>query len=547
MRKSLLVLLILLLAVSCSDKNPVNSGDGAGTAVIICTIITEQAAKPTVLNPTTSAKIIFYDSNDALLTQETLTVIGKRITGSVKVKAGSGYRVELLCYDISNNITHSGTASNVSIVANKTTTITILLTPAIPDAPQADGPDSTMVSGTQYTITWTEVSRAISYTIEEALNSSFTEPVQKTIVGTSESYTKNTDVAKSYYYRVRANNSAGNSGWSNTVAVTIEPVPAKQYTLTMAVNQSGRGTTTPAVGPYSYDESSVVVITATPAEGYRFVYWTGDVADPDSSSTTVTMTGDKTLTVNFEEIPPVEPDITFVSIPAGSFDMGSNDGKYDEKPIHTVTLDAFEMSATEITQIQYESIMEDNPSYIKYDENLPVEHVTWYDAVIFCNRLSDLAGLQHCYNEETWKCDFGKNGFCLPTEAEWEYACKAGTNINYYSKENESELAKIAWYWGNCEGVIHPVGLKEPNPWGLYDIHGNVSEWCNDWYSGEYYQRSSELNPTGMFSGIEKVYRGSDLNTKAESNNWATLRMRRDPDVSGFWTIGFRIVRRPEE
>lgn len=571
MRKSLLVFFILLLAVSCSDENPVNSGDGIGTAVIICTITPEHAAKPADLKPTTSAIITFYDSNDALLTQETLTVIGSRITGSVKVKAGSGFRVELLCYDTSNKITHSGTASNVSIVANKTTTITIILTPAIPEAPQADGPDSVMVSGTQYTITWTEVSRAKSYTIEEALNSGFTEPVQKTIVGTSESYTKNTDAAKTYYYRVRTNNSAGNSGWSNTVAVVIEPVPVKQFTLTMAVNQSDRGTTTPAVGTYSYDENSVVVITATPVAGYRFVNWTGDAADTGSSSTTVTMTGDKTVTANFEEIPPSETDIIFVSILGGTFQMGDEIGDLGEgcRPVHTVTVSSFEMSTTEITNAQYAAYL---------NEALATGDITATSSSV-TGAAGEYKGLEYIYLSGIWvsypenKCwiDFSNGTFSvssgkenwpvvyvtwygekafslyygldLPTEAEWEYAARGGRQ--YLCGTVDGTLEKNTANYNNYVGHPVDVGSYPANPYGLYDLSGNVSERCNDWYGSEYYSESLEHNPTGVQSSFYRVERGGGWLSDASFCRSADRRSRSPGHHT--YNLGFRVVRRPGE
>ena len=115
--------------------------------------------------------------------------------------------------------------------------------------------------------------------------------------------------------------------------------------------------------------------------------------------------------------------------------MGSNDGDIYERPVHTVILDGFEMSVYEITQGVYKAIMGENLSYFSGDDNLPAEQVTWYDAVKFCNRLSDKAGLDRCYDGKTWNCDFSKNGFRLPTEAEWEYSCRAGTTTKYYIPE----------------------------------------------------------------------------------------------------------------
>ena len=171
---------------------------------------------------------------------------------------------------------------------------------------------------------------------------------------------------------------------------------------------------------------------------------------------------------------------TMVAIPSGNFQMGSLEGGSNEQPIHAVALSAFYMSSTEITQGQFQARMGTNPSYFTGDDSRPVENVTWFDAVTFCNMLSTNQGLEPCYNLSTWTCDFSKNGYRLPTEAEWEYACRAGTTTRYHTGDNESNLALAGWYGGNSSSTLHPVAQKQGNPWGLYDMHGNVWEWCND-------------------------------------------------------------------
>jgi len=251
--------------------------------------------------------------------------------------------------------------------------------------------------------------------------------------------------------------------------------------------------------------------------------------------------------------------ITMVSIPAGSFQMGSDTGFPDERPVHTVILDAFQMSKYEITQAQYQGVIGTNPSFFTGDNNRPVEQVSWYAAVAFCNKLSALAGLDSCYTrvdipdeggdeeaggeeEELWECDFSKNGFRLPTEAEWEYACRAGTVTEYYTGDEESALEIAGWYEENSGGATYPSGQKEPNAWGLYDMSGNVWEWCHDWCEAGYYSESPASNPRGPETGITSIRRGGSWFTN-ELSCRSSNRGNAPPDCKSP-TIGFRVVRR---
>ena len=185
-------------------------------------------------------------------------------------------------------------------------------------------------------------------------------------------------------------------------------------------------------------------------------------------------------------------DITMISIPGGSFMMGheykydpalpDNVNKYysDEQPVHKVTLKTFQMGETPITQDQYKKITGNNPSTFTGDDNLPVTNIGPFEIIQFCNKLSKSAGLETCYDEKTRKCDLSKNGFRMPTEKEWEYSCRAGTTTLFYTGNTEKDLDKAGWYIGNSRGETHPVGQKQPNAWGLYDMHGNVFEFCDD-------------------------------------------------------------------
>ncbi len=235
--------------------------------------------------------------------------------------------------------------------------------------------------------------------------------------------------------------------------------------------------------------------------------------------------------------------LSMISIPGGTFLMGS-DAEYatwTEQPVHEVIIESFFMSRTQVTQEQYEMIMEKNPSHFSGFENLPVEQVSWYDAALFCNRLSDEAGLERCYDETSWECNFTANGFRLPTEAEFEYASRAGTQTKFWSGDTYDDLIRVAWFQGNSASKTHPVGTKPANPFGLYDMHGNVWEWCNDWWMENYYQISPPSNPRGPGYGYAKVCRGGRFFSSARHTR-ISIRGALDPDTisNGY---GFRIVR----
>jgi len=183
-------------------------------------------------------------------------------------------------------------------------------------------------------------------------------------------------------------------------------------------------------------------------------------------------------------------------IPAGKFMMGSPDGEQDrtkdEGPQREVTISKpFYMGIYHVTQEQYEQVMGKNPSKFKGAQN-PVEMVSWDEAVEFCKKLSQKTG----------------KTVSLPTEAQWEYACRAGskTRFSYGDDEDYSKLGDYAWYSKNSDGKTHAVGQKKPNAWGLYDMHGNVWGWCSDWYAS--YENAVTTNPTGPLHGSERAVRG---------------------------------------
>ena len=190
-------------------------------------------------------------------------------------------------------------------------------------------------------------------------------------------------------------------------------------------------------------------------------------------------------------------------IPPGEFMMGSDEFQEDEKPVHKVTLtQPFQLGVYEVTQEQYEKVVGYNPSQFKGPQN-PVEQVSWLEAFGFCEMLSDLP-------EEK----AAGRSYYLPTEAQWEYACRAGTTTMYGFGDDASDLGQYAWYSSSSDGKTHTVGQKKPNAWGLYDIHGNLWEWCADWYGS--YPSGSVTNPMGGQTGSFRVLRGNAWGDPAE-------------------------------
>jgi formylglycine-generating enzyme required for sulfatase activity len=196
--------------------------------------------------------------------------------------------------------------------------------------------------------------------------------------------------------------------------------------------------------------------------------------------------------------------LDLILIPAGEFKMGSDnsekDAPNDEKPQHRVRITKpFYMGKYLVTQEQWEVIMGGNPSHFPGPKN-PVEQVSWEDCREFVERLNR-------------KVTGGK--FALPTEAQWEYACRAGSTTKYFYGDEESGLDKYAWYSVNSGNKTHPVGEKTPNAWGLYDMTGNVCEWCADWYDDGYYAHSPTDDPRGPDTGSHRVLRGGGWNLPA--------------------------------
>ena len=223
----------------------------------------------------------------------------------------------------------------------------------------------------------------------------------------------------------------------------------------------------------------------------------------------------------------------FVLIPSGSFIMGSNPhvekGFSNERPQRKVVISKpFYLGKYEVTQDQWLVVMGSNPSKFKGRTN-PVERVSWDETQEFIKRLSAMEG---------------HNRYRLPTEAEWEYAARAGSSSAYFFGDDKNALSEHAWYNGNAGGTTHPVGLKRPNAWGLYDVYGNVWEWVADWYEWEYDANSPVTDPTGPSSSSGRVDRGGGWGSGAGLCRSA-VRARGAPDLR-LNNIGFRLALSPE-
>ena len=242
---------------------------------------------------------------------------------------------------------------------------------------------------------------------------------------------------------------------------------------------------------------------------------------------------------------------SMVKVPGGQFSMGRKNGKDDEKPVHSVRISPFLIDCCEVTQEDFLKLKKKDPSHFK-SPNRPVEQISWADAALYCNRRSIAEGFKPCYNEESGACDFNANGYRLPTEAEWEYACRAGGTGDYCFGDNPRALNEYSWFDENANGKTHEVGQKKPNAWNIQDMHGNVTEWCNDVYADDYYANSIVDDPKGPPESPKSkfVLRGGAWN-RQNSECRSSFRIGEYPgQLDGCFgrdDIGFRCVRRPEQ
>lgn len=212
-----------------------------------------------------------------------------------------------------------------------------------------------------------------------------------------------------------------------------------------------------------------------------------------------------------------------IHVEGGTFQMGSTIGDDDEMPVHEVKVNSFSIGQTEVTQELWQAVMGSVPSNFKGDK-LPVERVSWNDCQNFISKLNQLTG----------------KTFRLPTEAEWEYAARGGNKSNGYTYSGGNKLDDVAWYVSNSNYTTHEVATKAPNELGIYDMSGNVYEWCQDWYGEDYYSKSVVDNPTGPTTSKSRVLRGGSWAEK-DANCRVAYRYDYTP-TDNYFFLGFRLV-----
>jgi formylglycine-generating enzyme required for sulfatase activity len=274
---------------------------------------------------------------------------------------------------------------------------------------------------------------------------------------------------------------------------------------------------------------------------------------PPTHTPTPTNTLLPTSTPTNQPVEAILPEMILVE--AGSFQMGSVDGYADEQPVHTVHISRpFYIAKYEVTFEEYDRFCDDTLRSRLDDRgwgrgNQPIIHVDWYDATDYCNWLSEKEGLSPCYSGKGKfvECDFSANGYRLPTEAEWEYAARGGTKSQGFTYAGSDNLDEVGWYADNSNDRLQPVGQKLANELGLYDMCGNIFEWCWDWYGEDYYAASPASDPLGP--PPPQSPNPWDFNRVRRSGSWredavnirASVRSFDGPNYPG--DNGFRLVR----
>lgn len=345
-----------------------------------------------------------------------------------------------------------------------------------------------------------------------------------------------------------------------------------------------RTVATPVISPAGGTYTAAQNVTITCETDAAVIRYTTDGTAPDENSTLystpITVNANVTIKAFAYKVGWNDSNVataTFmiydnmVEIPAGTFTMGrtasSGLTEYaDELPTHQVTLNRFYMGKYEVTQAEWLAVMGSNPSHFTGDNTRPVEMVNWYSTLVYCNKKSINEGLTPVYtingstNPDNWgsvpttdnatwnaaSANLSANGYRLPTEAEWEYAARGATNTPDYIYAGGNTLNTVSWNPTNAGGTTKPVGGKAANGLGLFDMSGNVQEWCWDWYGSTYYNSSPANNPTGPATGTVRVIRGGSWDKPATIHrvacrNWGTPNKGEAKVINN--ELGFRVVR----
>jgi len=411
------------------------------------------------------------------------------------------------------------------------------------------------------TVNWSSVTGAAGYRIYRSTSSTgtFTEVGTSTTTSFSDS---GLTASTTYYYRVAAYNSGGTGEQSNTVNVTtlsqitIDTQPAAMISM-FTGKISGSLSVSASVTPGSTLSYQWYSNTTASNNGGNIINGATDSSYSIPTSleagiyyyfVEIRATGGAVVRSNVATVGVISVEMVWIN--SGTFTMGSPTNEANrgsDETQHDVTISkGFNMGKYEVTQELYQAVMGVNPSIFtsnpatgEVQERRPVESVTWYDAVEFCNKLSEMEGLTKAYKiiGATVTVNWETNGYRLPTEAEWEYACRAGMTTAYNTGDTISD--NTGWYTNNSNSRTHEVGKKSANAWGLYDMQGNVWEWCWDWYGS--YASESQTDPRGAASGSSRVLRGGGWDNFGQLLRSA-FRDYNNPDIRGD-NDGFRLLR----
>jgi formylglycine-generating enzyme len=439
--------------------------------------------------------------------------------------------------------------------------------PATPTITSATGGDG------KITIVWEEVAGASSYNLYWATGDTVTAITGLKLIGVASPYTLTGLInGVQYAFAVSAAGSGGESGLSIPQTATPGLPPGAPHITTQPQSQmvtAGQKVTFNVVATgtaplvYQWYKNDSVIAGATSlsytlsnvqiADTGTYTVMVSNSISPKATSNGAVLTVNGPVLTAKSWVPSGRNDLTFsgrmVLIKAAGygFVMGSEDSlDYGASPSHVVSFTKdYYIDTTDVTQAQYKAVMGKNPSRFIGDTNRPVEQVSWYDAVKYCNQRSMLDGLMPCYDTTTWNCTIINTGYRLPTEAEWEYACRGGTTTGYYwgDTSDNSTIGRYAWYLQNSSDTTHPVAQKLPNAYGLYDMSGNVWKWCNDWFGS--YTAGTQTDPTGAATGSWRVLRGGSWDDGYGGYMYLRSAYRYGMDP-GIWdcTYGFRCVRR---